>query len=603
MTSILLLLALAAPPTVEPPPWYAGRHAVLFIVDGLGDGGYERLTAAGHLKQVKKLFGDGGARVLAASAHWPGRGDDEARSVARGQRLNFDAGLSYLPPGLEGWPDAVFVSAAPTGALAPLLATLPKPGSAGTPPVLAIVHERRYGRALLQTGAGSAQTGEALAAIDREIAAVVDAYRALGKADTTTFALIAPGAPRTPIKRIDAGALFAAWQPASSRRSVRLANLLQTFAPIALTKRGNLAVLSEHVAPGSEATANPAPTYQQLWTTIANKSKTANAALDELARPEGIAFVVARDSAAQPGQRAFLVVSRSGRSRFEEQQPAQFRYSVLNGSDPLELGGLPAELGSGRFHAAEIWRTGSGALRDPLPRLAGLFDLLPSTGVVAVAQAGYAFDDQGAGYGPSGQALALFAGLGAPREPLATLRSIDVAPTLLALVGAPLDPAIEGEVIEEFVVAAADDTMRDLWHEMLRRGENAFASQREHDASVIDTTELRRFGVPPASFEGVRLALLASDPDGFLPPLVIRQQIGPRRSLMQATTALAGRIEKIVLEIAPNDIQQFDPVLRPELMLAGFLDDPMMRSRLRILEGPYQRAEQRSASAPAADAP
>lgn len=603
MTSILLLLALAAPPTFEPPPWYAGRHAVLFVVDGLGDGSYDRLTAAGHLKQSKKIFSDGGARVAATSAHWPGRGDDEARSVARGQRLTFDAGPSYLPPGLESAADAVFISAAPDGALAPLLAALPKPASGVAPPVLVIVHERRYGRALLQSGAGSAQAGEALAAIDREIAAVVDAYRALGKAGSTTFALIAPGAPRVPVKRLDAAALFAAWQPASSRRSVRLANLLQTFAPIALTRRGNLAVLSEHSAPGAEASANPAPTYQQLWSTIANKSKTANAALDELARPEGIAFVVARDSAARADQRAFLVVSRSGRARIEEQQPPQYRYSVLNGKDPLELGALPAELANGRFHAAEIWHSAGGPLRDPLPRVAGLFDLMPSTGVVAVAQTGFAFDDTGAGYGANGQALALFAGFGAPRESLAALRTIDVMPTLLALVGAPLDPALEGEVIEEFLTAATDDTVRELWREMLRRAGNAFAGQREHEASVIDTTEMRRFGVPPTSFEGVRQALLASDPDSFLPPLAIRQQVGPRRSLMQAATALANRIAKVVLEIAPNDIQQYDPVLRPELMLAGFLDDPMMRSRLRILEGPYQRAEQRSASAPAADAP
>ncbi|MBN2360651.1 MAG: hypothetical protein JXR83_14440 [Deltaproteobacteria bacterium] len=602
MTSILLLCALATPATAEPPPWYAGRHAVLFIVDGLGDGTFEQLTSAGHLGQVKRLFSEGGVRVANAAAHWPGRGDDEARSVARGQRLDFEAGQSYLPPGLEAWPDAVFIGAATAGACAPLRAALPKPGSGAAPPALAVIHERRYALAIAQAGPGSPRAGEALAAIDRDISGVIEAYRSLGLTHATTFALISPGGQRTPIKRIDANALFAAWQPASSRRSVRLANLLQTFSPTALTKRGNLALLSRQGGPGSEA-VGPAPTYQELWALSANKSKTANAALEDLARPAGIAFVVARERAARPDQRAFVVISRTGRVRIDEQQPPQYRYTVVTGSDPFALGDLPEQLGAGRFHAAEIWRLSQTAMRDPLARVAGLLDLVPNGGVAAVAQAGHSFDDRGAGFGPEGRALALFAGLGAPREPPAAMRTIDVMPTLLALIGAPLDPVLEGEVIEDFLEAAADDTVRDMWREMLNRALGGFAGQREHDASVVDTTELRRFGVPPASFEGIRRALLACDPEGFLPPLMIRQQIGPRRSLLHATNALAVRIEKIVLEVAPNDIRQFDPVLRPELMLAGFLDNPVMRSRLRILEGPYRRAERRSASAPAADAP
>jgi hypothetical protein len=120
---------------------------------------------------------------------------------------------------------------------------------------------------------------------------------------------------------------------------------------------------------------------------------------------------------------------------------------------------------------------------------------------------------------------------------------------------------------------------------------------------VIDTSELRRFGAPLPYFADVERGLLQDDPLSYLPEPAIQAQIGPRRSLLVAATRLSARIEKLVLTHRPAEIRRFDPLIRPELMLAGLLADPRMRSTLRVLEGPAARSSARAVPGAAAPAP
>jgi hypothetical protein len=83
------------------------------------------------------------------------------------------------------------------------------------------------------------------------------------------------------------------------------------------------------------------------------------------------------------------------------------------------------------------------------------------------------------------------------------------------------------------------------------------------------------------------------DPASWLPGESLQRQFGPRRTLLVAATALAAIIEREILLAAPSEIRRFDPLLRPEFMLAALLDDPVHRSRMRVLEGPYERLRAR----------
>jgi len=598
---LILSLVLPCATAWTPPPWYSGNHAVLIVVDGLGDGYFGRLRSAGHLEKSGQRFVSEGWQVPAASSFWPARGADEARSVARGQRLTLDANSASDPPGVEAWPQGSFaVFGAKDGrGLHALLGALPPPRGKARPPILAVVHEGGFAAAVARHGAGSVEAGRALATLDQQLEATFEAYRARGLADATFVALVSPAGISFPTKRIDQAKLFRGFRRGRGQRSTRLTTLLRSFEPVEVATRGGVALLSLRQSPDSEA-APAAADYGVLVKGVGLTRNRGAALLVQLAGHKGIELVIAREPVLDPGVESLLVVGGGGRARLERRGEDQLRYRVLAQPDPLHLGETPASLGQDRFHAAAVWREAARQLdwADAPARAAHLLDLREGAALAVVARSGFRFDDARLSAGPAAKALILWSGPGLTARDAAALRTVDVTPTLLALVGAPLDERLEGSVWEEPISANAATANQRLCREMVARAVAAFSTSRVHDATVIDTTEVRRFSRPPRYFAGLRAALRQDDPLGYLPDQKIQQQIGPRRSLLIVATGLSARIERLVLKQAPNEIRRFDPLIRPELMLMGFLEDPVMRSRLRILEGPRQRALQQAATAP-----
>ncbi|MFH1808904.1 MAG: hypothetical protein ABIJ09_09170 [Pseudomonadota bacterium] len=591
-------LLLTAAISSATPNWYTGRHAVLLVVDGLGDGELEARLKVGALAAIRRQFVDAG-RHLPSSAWWPQRGVGEACSVATGRPQSLLTGDCLLPPELEGLDGPGQVTASGRD-LTSVLAALQRIPQDALPPVLVVAHDARFARLASSHGRASVQATAALAQLDHEVDALVTWYQARGLLDHSSFILVSPAGLVDSPRRIDVDRVLAPLLPPRERRQGRLKNLLHAFSPLDVRHRGGVALVQPRRT--LPAGVTPAPsTFEELLDATARGRRSGPAVLRELAMIEGVALVVARQAAGAAGQ-VLTVVNRDGSARLESRGAAQLRYTVVQGRDPLHLQKDGDALSGDRFHAADLWATQAGPWRSAVKRVAGLLELEPGSALAIVAEDGITFDDDGHPAGLGGSAAMWIRGLGTPPSEV-QVDLLQLGPSVLAMLGAPLEQNLAGQVVEDLIEVDQTATVQAMCRELVEHTRAAFSSSRSHDSSVLDTSEIRRFGAPPPYFDAIERDLLAVDPLSFLPEEKIQLQIGPRRSLLVATTRLAARIEKLVLTHRPAEIRRFDPLIRPELMLAGFLANPRMRSTLRVLEGPLTRSRRRATPVTAPSAP
>lgn len=590
---LLLSLSLLAQPPL--PAWYSGRHAVLIVVDGLGDQQLTRVEATeGPLLESMLSAGEpaapGTQRGIATglASCWPGRGGAEIQSISRARRSLAPDDSRLLP--FVATPDSAWQVAHTASGVDNLLAlhrSLPEPGSGDLPPILAVVHERRYADTVRKDGVDSPEARRALSELANGLKRLQEAYRKLDIGRTTVFALISPAGIAAQIRQIEARTLLHEMLPSRGPRTTRLNSLLRAFSSVRLQSAGNLAVLSMHDLAG-QPRREEAPDVRALWQASKLSPKQGGQVVARVVAQPGIAWVGALDHGDPLRSHGIVIHGRAGKGELEVRD-GQLRYRVLTGRDPLALGILPADLTLDRFHADGVWRSAPTEMADALPRIDALFRNEPGTVLVTVAAPGYSFASESPAASWRSNGSALFLGSAPPAEELLGMRSIDVMPTLLATVGAPLPADLEGTVLDPFILDLEARTLETMAATMLQRARSAFSTRRAHDASVVDTSEVRRFGTPPPYFTEIRSGLGGITPESLLPELQIRHQIGPRRSLLHVATALSARVEQLVLKHAPREIRRYDPLLRPQLLLAGFLTDPRMRSNLLILEGPAER--------------
>jgi hypothetical protein len=157
----------------------------------------------------------------------------------------------------------------------------------------------------------------------------------------------------------------------------------------------------------------------------------------------------------------YLVFSSSGQSVIERLPGDRYRYSVVDGDDPLGYAGVSstAALMDGEFHPGDEWLKASFASAHPdaVVQISQLFDSRRCGDVVVLATPGWDLMDEGH-IGSHGSlekeemmTSAVLAGPGIVRRRLKYARTVDIFPTCLRFFG--LNPAplkIDGRMLDIF---------------------------------------------------------------------------------------------------------------------------------------------------------
>lgn len=584
-----------------------GRFAVILVIDGLGDGNFQRLRAAGDLPLMAAHFASFGQQANSTSSLWPSTDRLEFLTITDGYTHSFEelssadqsADQSTPSTEMQRFEDGLGrVGSKPESAIRQLIGVLPRPG-AGLPPKMAVCHLREYARAVT-AGANTAELKTLLRRIDADFADLLASYAALGLEGRSAFVLFAPSGVQPSPQPLGADVFREALMPKSQQRRGRLSNLLHAFAPISVQANGALALfgpkLDRDPKPGAEnadlspSSAQPSPVVQDLWRACKQSANRGERALKAIVARKNVDFVVVRtamdgDDAAYESLR---VIGESGEALLQIRDGEALRYRVLRQKDPLHLTEHVAQMGT-RFHHESLWGGENSQPTWALARVARLLDLDPRAAMAVVAKPGFVFAGRGWSASRPRQAQLYWSGLGAGGLQSA-MPWQDLTPTLRALVGLQQIPGAEGEVMEGVIEQDARSQELGLGLRLLRQVQGAFSAQRRHETQIIDTSEMRRFGTPPQYFSDIEANLDQLKAADVLPSTGLRAQMGSRRSLLAACVFLQARIQKQVVKSQPHDLGRFDNLLRPERMLTRFLAQPDVLEEMHILEGPQVRA-------------
>jgi len=151
------------------------------------------------------------------------------------------------------------------------------------------------------------------------------------------------------------------------------------------------------------------------------------------------------------------LVRRTGQVEFRQRsgRGGRVSYHLVSGDDPLGWKGqVPAEMLDGSGHSPTAWLAATVGTEFPglPPQIVAYFRARRAGDLVVFAAPGWDFRTQNrAGHGglrPEDMLVPLMlAGPGVPKGRIDVARAIDLVPTLLGLLGRPIPPGLDGEVL------------------------------------------------------------------------------------------------------------------------------------------------------------